>query len=583
MTSRTAGAEKFRNLSRIAKLIQDSHDLDEVLRKLTEGVCLNSIWDFSTIQVLDLASGRTIPIIRYNPFIADLRTLPQYWEAAGSPIMSVVQTGRPVVIRDASDQDDYQAFREDARQRGYHSVVIIPLKFPDRHGRAQTFSVLSHRIVEVDDAEMSYLQCLADLADIAVRRMLKLAEETEAADAVRQVLHNLNAALANSLNAGMTEELFSTIGKLIPTAWFALDLTTGGILCDEAAQDPELQSLVRREAFALMRLARQARGRNDDTDVTLDNEGTAVRLRVRGLAIDGEIVGGLFLVSPNQVEPQDWRSVEAAHMALSTFILRNHTRFRSRTMVERRALQQLFFRSSGPREIAAEFRFLGIDLMVPRRILVLQTTDEEFPADLHSYILRKAEGAFGAALSLLDGNRLSLLLNDGPALSDPKVRMAFLRSIQPTWNRAFTLTLSERVSQAESYPDVWAYCCRVLDVAAAMKAEGWITGKKIGYFPQLMASVPQSVADSLLERTILPLLEDGSDKGRASLETLGTYLSTGRRLQETADQLGIHVSTLRYRLQRITERFGLDLTDSETCFELDLAMRLYALKSSYQT
>ena len=575
-------AGKFRNLSRIAKLIQDSHDLEEVLTRLTEEVCLNSLWSFSSIQVIDPATGRTIPIIRYNPFRTDTRELPQDWDAATSPITSVIETGRPVLIRDAADQDRYIGFRDDARRRGYHTVVVVPLKFPDQLGRALAFTVISHQIFDVDDEEIAYLQCLADLADIAVRRMLKLAEETEAAEKSRQIVRNLTTALAGSLNINMLDGLFSVMGKLIPTKWFALDLTTGSILCDEAALGAELHEVIRQELSELTRAARRSTGRKESANVTLRCEGREIRMRVQGLAIDGENVGALFIVSPEAVAPQEWLSVEAAHLALSTLILRNYMSFRSRNLVERRALEQLISGTGDLAEIHAEFRLLGVNLDEPRRILMVQASEGGLPGDMHSFIQRKAETSFGASLSLMEGDRLGMLVPETPALSDEKARQAFLRVLQPSWHRPLSLTLSETLHGAREYADAWAGCRRVLDVARAMQAEGWISGGKIGYFPRLMASLPQSVTDAFMARTIQPLLDDSSEKGGVALETLGTWLATGRRLQETADQLGIHVSTLRYRLQRFTERYNIDFDDSETCFDLDIAIRLYRLRDSYQ-
>ena len=582
MQAKADSAAKFRNLSRIAGLIQDSHDPDDVLTRLIEGVCLNSIWDFSSIQVLDQETGRTIPVIRYNPFRTDTRSPPDSWDAADSPILSVIETGRPVVIRDAAAQDRYRGFRDDARLRGYHTVAFFPLKFPDRQGRALAFTVISHQIIDVDDEELAYLQCLADLADIAVRQMLRLAEEKEASGKSRQILRNLTTALAGSLNIGISSAIFPVLGKLIPTRWFALDLTTGGLLCDEVTIGQELSEVMRQELPALMRLARHSTGRKESQDVTLQLGAEEVRLRVQGLAIDGENVGALFLFSPDQVAAQEWVAVEAAHLALSTLILRNHMAFRSRNLVERRALQQLISGQGDLSEILAEFRLLGIGADEPRRVLMVQASQGGLPGDMHSFILRKVEAMFGTSLSLMEGNRLGLLVPEHPGLTLEKTRAALLRQLQPAWHRPLSLTVSEVVRRVGDYADAWAGCRRVLDVALAMKAEGWINGGKIGYFPRLMASLPETVTEAFLARTIEPLLDGGSEKGRIALLTLGTWLATGRRLQETADQLGIHVSTLRYRLERFTERYGIDFEDSETCFDLEIAIRLYRLRDSYQ-
>lgn len=47
-------------------------------------------------------------------------------------------------------------------------------------------------------------------------------------------------------------------------------------------------------------------------------------------------------------------------------------------------------------------------------------------------------------------------------------------------------------------------------------------------------------------------------------ETALVFARTGGRYQASADRLGLHVSTLRYRIGRLAERFGLDLADEAT-------------------
>ncbi|MGE3147917.1 MAG: helix-turn-helix domain-containing protein [Pseudorhodoplanes sp.] len=65
-----------------------------------------------------------------------------------------------------------------------------------------------------------------------------------------------------------------------------------------------------------------------------------------------------------------------------------------------------------------------------------------------------------------------------------------------------------------------------------------------------------------------------ADTGGALLATTTTFIDLGCRYQATAEQLGIHISTLRYRLARIRDMFGINLMDPETRFAISLAIRL---------
>ena len=72
-------------------------------------------------------------------------------------------------------------------------------------------------------------------------------------------------------------------------------------------------------------------------------------------------------------------------------------------------------------------------------------------------------------------------------------------------------------------------------------------------------------------------LIDYDEKRHADLTlTLGALLE-GRGLRHAAEQLVIHVSTLKYRIKRIHEILALDYHDPEIAFNLALAVRLYRI------
>ncbi|MCI8672275.1 MAG: PucR family transcriptional regulator [Lachnospiraceae bacterium] len=58
------------------------------------------------------------------------------------------------------------------------------------------------------------------------------------------------------------------------------------------------------------------------------------------------------------------------------------------------------------------------------------------------------------------------------------------------------------------------------------------------------------------------LWEEASGSGIYG-ETLSTYLKNDCSLQKTADELHIHRNTLSYRLERLKERYQIDLENPE--------------------
>jgi sugar diacid utilization regulator len=67
--------------------------------------------------------------------------------------------------------------------------------------------------------------------------------------------------------------------------------------------------------------------------------------------------------------------------------------------------------------------------------------------------------------------------------------------------------------------------------------------------------------------------QDGRSRG-ALVRTLKCYLACSGNKVETARRLTIHISTLKYRLSRIETILEVDLSDSDTRFELHLAARI---------
>lgn len=81
---------------------------------------------------------------------------------------------------------------------------------------------------------------------------------------------------------------------------------------------------------------------------------------------------------------------------------------------------------------------------------------------------------------------------------------------------------------------------------------------------------------TLIQRIYSPLVEHSPEL----LETLGTYLETGRSLESTARELFVHANTVRYRLKKISEIIGWDATGAREAFILQVAMVLGSMSET---
>lgn len=82
--------------------------------------------------------------------------------------------------------------------------------------------------------------------------------------------------------------------------------------------------------------------------------------------------------------------------------------------------------------------------------------------------------------------------------------------------------------------------------------------------------------DMLIERLVTPLAS--RPRGESFLETLRALADEGFQLVNAARSLGIHISTMRYRLERIEEILNVTLEDPKIRFQVQVAMALYRLR-----
>ncbi|MDI9893845.1 PucR family transcriptional regulator ligand-binding domain-containing protein [Rhodococcus sp. IEGM 1381] len=90
----------------------------------------------------------------------------------------------------------------------------------------------------------------------------------------------------------------------------------------------------------------------------------------------------------------------------------------------------------------------------------------------------------------------------------------------------------------------------------------------------LLANVPDDVRRMFTSRLLDPLTEYDDQHNSDLIATLSVYLDTNGAWTRCAEQLHMHVNSVRYRMQRIEELTGRDLSRLEDRIEFYLALRL---------
>lgn len=86
--------------------------------------------------------------------------------------------------------------------------------------------------------------------------------------------------------------------------------------------------------------------------------------------------------------------------------------------------------------------------------------------------------------------------------------------------------------------------------------------------PERMLAGDQLAKQALINTYYLPLVSASADL----LQTLRAYLENGGSLEATAKSLFVHANTVRYRLRRIQELIGEDVTDPRVAFVVQTAI-----------
>ncbi|SEG85534.1 DNA-binding transcriptional regulator, PucR family [Nonomuraea solani] len=108
---------------------------------------------------------------------------------------------------------------------------------------------------------------------------------------------------------------------------------------------------------------------------------------------------------------------------------------------------------------------------------------------------------------------------------------------------------------------------------AEARGGGVVTSDEIYTHALLLATVPGDVRRSFTDRLLSPLLD--YDRGHQSelVRTLGVFLDCAGSWNACAERLHVHVNTVRYRVRRIEELTGRDLSTMADRVDFFLALR----------
>jgi DNA-binding PucR family transcriptional regulator len=100
-----------------------------------------------------------------------------------------------------------------------------------------------------------------------------------------------------------------------------------------------------------------------------------------------------------------------------------------------------------------------------------------------------------------------------------------------------------------------------------------VTGAEVTSHVALLAAVPDEVRRAFAVRVLEPVLDYDARTGAGLRETLEAFLECSGSWSRAAQQLHLHVNTVRYRIGRVEELTGRNLAELADRVDVYLALR----------
>ncbi|HEV7759525.1 MAG TPA: helix-turn-helix domain-containing protein [Acidimicrobiales bacterium] len=289
---------------------------------------------------------------------------------------------------------------------------------------------------------------------------------------------------------------------------------------------------------------------------------------------DGNVVGTLALVDPvGEVTEGELRALAdgAALLALELDHRRELAETESR--LGRNLVDDLLAGTSEG-SVSDRAQALGLDLERPHRVVLVEPrTERDLGAFTHA--VRRAARDTGIGALLARHGPGVVVLSPGP----DAWRSFHAAMVTEPGGGACRVGIGERCAELVDLPRSLRQATLALRLQHVLDdTDDVVEFEQLGIFRMLAEMAENSHVEHYAKDWLSPLepLLDYDAANRADLvRTLSRYLEHGGRYEATAKALDVHRSTLKYRLQRIREIAGCDLTDPDTVFSLQLATRAW--------
>lgn len=587
---RTEPIEYVESLRRISQSLTSGMDLQGVLQAIVEALCDHTRWQLCWIYAMDTDGGFGEIAARRDRMEYTTQSPKMRWPFGGNPALDALRRNEVFAFPDVREATEYPVFVESAVSRGVVASANVPLSSNDPNGRPMVLCVQSRYPLLSDPSQIPFLRAVASLASLAATNAGLLAEARQVAARASETAALLSSTMDGITAGRPSRELLREIESRTLQTLVVFDgqghLYYAGTPPREIALVPgdwEAAVLERRaELHELVRDVAEGAAHGPVPVAVPVLDGVApLSAFVSRFGADERsmttvvcIVGAVANAGPSHL---------SVGTATAMVLLRDHLRYEAQTMLQREVISQLLAGDFEDRyELTVRAGFAGIDVDEPRYLVVASIAagvQEDYAEQILTEVTSCVRRWPHAHHLVLSGRHVLLLPSSRSSDTDARHFVERLASsVTVNGERALVVTSSERPLVLDDYAAAWARCVQTIELADKIERRGVVGLNDFGAYRVLLPALEGKDITEFIDATIGPLLKSDRDSGGDLFATVEAFANMSGKFQETSRHLHIHVSTLRYRLQRAMKLLRRDLADEETRFEISLATRLERLR-----
>jgi sugar diacid utilization regulator len=283
----------------------------------------------------------------------------------------------------------------------------------------------------------------------------------------------------------------------------------------------------------------------------------------------GELLGALTLVDPDGTAGEHETTVlEHGSTVLAMEMARLQSVVEVELRMGRDVVDELLANQIGEHTMSRA-QALGFDIDARHRVAIISAAEAK-DFSKAAYVIRRVERLVGKGSLVAERGGSVVVLTDADRSYD--VLVDALRREDPS--AGFRVAVGGVSQNVDGLPRAYHEAVLALRMFEIVGSPGGVTTfDDLGVFRLLAETREPTVIEEFVRTWLGPLIAYDESHTSSLVETLERYLELGGSYEATATAVAVHRSTLKYRLQRIRDISGHDLTNPDTRFNLQLATR----------